>query len=127
MQIYESQQKTKALPPFQESILKKLISEIQKHPERDFDFTAAAEKCHVTVAHFRRLFRILTKMPPNQFLIHCKLQRAAFLLLTTHDSVGNIAETVGIRNPFYFSLLFRKKYFIPPLEYRREFRGIRKS
>ena len=127
LQIYESQQVIKVLPPFQESILKNLISEIRKHPERDFDFTAAAEKCHVTIAHFRRLFRVLTNMPPNQFLIHCKLQRAAFLLLTTRESIGNIAEAVGIGSPFYFSLLFKKKYFISPLEYRREFKGIQNA
>ena len=127
LQIYESQQKIKSLPPFQETILKNLISEIRNHPERDFDFAEAAEQCHVTLAHFRRLFRILTNMPPNQFQIHCKLQRAAFLLLTTHDSIGNIAEAVGIGSPFYFSLLFKKKYFIPPLEYRREFKGIQKD
>lgn len=127
LQIYESQQKIKTLPPFQDVILKNLISEIRDYPERNFDFTEAAEQCHVTVAHFRRIFRILTNMPPNQFLIHCRLQKAAYLLLTTHDSIGNIAEAVGIDSPFYFSLLFKKKYFISPLEYRREFKGIQEK
>ena len=124
LQIYESQQKKKKLPPFQDVVLKNLISEIMKHPEREFDFNEAAEQCHVTISHFRRIFRILTNMPPNQFLIHCRLQNAAYLLLTTHNSIGDIAEAVGIDSPFYFSLLFKKKYFISPLEYRREFKGI---
>lgn len=124
LQIFESQQKIKTLPPFQDHVLKNLISEIRKHPEHDVDFNAAAEQCHVTLGQFRRIFRILTNMPPNQFLIHCRLQKASYLLLTTRDSIGNIAEEVGIGCPFYFSLLFKKKYFISPLEYRREFKGI---
>lgn len=123
LQIYESRQKRKKLPPFYENFLKNLISEIRKHPEREWDFSVEAERCHVTLAHFRRLFRILTDMPPNQFLIQCRLQHAADLLITTHDSVGTIAEQVGIENPFYFSLLFKKKFFTSPQEYRREFVG----
>ena len=56
-----------------------------------------------------------------------QMANAAYLLLTTHDSIGNIAEAVGIDSPFYFSLLFKKKYFISPLEYRREFKGIQEK
>ena len=126
LQIYESRQAEKALPPFQDSVLKKLISEINEHPEREFDFSAAAEQCNITLPHFRRIFRRITDMPPSQFLIHCRLQRAATLLITTGESIGSIAEAVGIGSQFYFSLLFKKKYFVSPMEYRREFKGRQK-
>ena len=125
LQIYESRQSEKSLPPFQDAVLKNLIAEIIAHPERDFDFSAAADECNITLAHFRRLFRRQTDMPPAQFLINSRLQRAATLLLSTSEPVGKIAESVGIGSPFYFSMLFKKKYFLSPLEYRREFKGRR--
>ena len=123
LQIYESRQKTKKLPPFQQKLLKNLIEAIREHPEREWDFREEADACHVTLAHFRRLFHLMTRMPPNQFLIQCRLQKAADLLITTNDSISDIAELIGLGSPFYFSRLFKKKFFSSPLEYRREFQG----
>ena len=124
LQMYESRQTAKKLPPFQEDFLKKLIEEIRKHPELEWDFVEEAERCHVTLIHFRRLFQMIAGMAPLQFLIQIRLQHAANLLITTHEPVASIAEIVGIENPFYFSRLFKKKYATSPLEYRKMFRGI---
>ena len=118
LQMYESGQSEKKLPPYQEVFFKKLIDDIRKHPEEEWNFEQEAEKCNITTTHFRRLFKEITDLPPQQFLIQCRLQHAAHLLIFSHDSIGEIAE-----NPFYFSRLFREKYLTSPLEYRREFTG----
>jgi len=123
LQMHESHRKEKKLPPFQEDFFKNLIDDVRKHPELEWNFEEEAVRCHVTPVHFRRLFKEVTGMPPLQFQIQCRLQHAAHLLISTHDSVGEIAESVGIGNPFYFSRLFKEKYLISPLEYRREYRG----
>ena len=123
LQMYESRQTAKRLPLFQEEFLKKLIKEIRKHPELEWDFVEEAKRCHVTLIHFRRLFQVIAGMPPLQFLIQCRLQHAANLLITTHESIASIAEMVGIEKSFYFSRLFKKKYDTSPLEYRRAFKG----
>lgn len=123
LQMHESRQNEKKLPPFQEDCFRNLIASIRKHPEQEWDFRKEAEKLNITLVYFRRIFREHIGMPPNQFLIQCRLQYAAKLLISTHDPVGNIAETVGIGNMFYFSRLFKDKYQFSPLEYRKEFRG----
>ncbi len=123
LQMYESGQSEKKLPPYQELFFKKLIEDIRKHPEEEWDFEREAEKCNITTTHFRRLFKEITDLPPRQFLIQCRLQHAAHHLIFSHDSIGEIAEKVGIENQFYFSRLFREKYLTSPLEYRREFTG----
>ncbi len=80
--------------------------------------------CILIIDRFvRRLFKAVSGLPPQQFLIQCRLQQAASLLVGTGETVGVIAERVGIGNEFYFSRLFKAKYRIPPLEYRREFAG----
>lgn len=123
LQMYESRQDEKKLPPYQEQYFKRLIEDIRKHPEEEWDFEQEAANCNITTTHFRRIFKDITDLPPQQFLIQCRLQHAAHLLIFTHDSISEIAERVGIENQFYFSRLFKEKYLTSPLEYRREFTG----
>ena len=123
LQMHESSLASRKLPPFQEQFFIRLIDRIRRHPEQEWDFAREARECHVTPTHFRRLFKETAKLPPQQFLIQCRLQHAANLLIATRDSVAEIAERVGINNQFYFSRLFKEKYLTSPLEYRREFLG----
>ena len=82
--------------------LNALIEKICANPSVEWDFSAEAEKCHVTPTHFRRLFKELTGMPPQQFLIQNRLRKAASLLIHTQDSVKRIADLAGMENAFYF-------------------------
>ena len=67
------------------------------------------------------LLKEITGLPPQQYLLHSRLNRAAELLKTTRLSVKEIAAQTGWDNVFYFSRLFRQKYSISPVRYRREF------
>lgn len=108
-------------PPYQAECLNTLMEQVCARPEYAWDFQAEAKKCHVTLTHFRRLFKALSGMPPQQFLLHSRLRQAAGLLISTREPVKEIADRVGIANVFYFSRLFRRKYQASPLAYRREF------
>ncbi len=100
-----------------------LLFEIERYPERDWDFGREAEKLHVSLNHFNRLFREHCHSSPRHSVINARMRRAAELLLETNDSMREIAEAVGLENEFYFSRLFRRKYHLPPATYRREFCG----
>ena len=123
LQLHESREKALKLTPRQMPYLERLIDEIRLNPQNDWDFEKEAEECHITPTHFRRLFKEAAGLPPLQFLLQNRLQKAAGLLIHTSDPVSIIAEESGIDNPFYFSRLFKEKYQISPLEYRREFTG----
>lgn len=107
--------------PYQADRLHALIREIDTEPERDRDFAREAERLHVTPTHFRRIFKEITGLPPQQYLLHSRLNRAAELLKSTRLPVKEIAARTGWDNVFYFSRLFRQKYTISPVRYRREF------
>lgn len=111
-------------PAFQREYFSELVESVRRHPERRWDFGRCAASRHLSLAHFRRLFKVLTGMPPQHFLIQCRMRRAAELLLVTGKPVGEIARQVGIDNEFYFSRLFKSVYQIAPLEYRREYTGV---
>ena len=107
--------------PYQAEQLNVLVQKISSAPERDWDFGNEAEKLHVTETHFRRIFKEITGLPPQQFLLQNRLNKAAELLKSTRKPVKEIAALSGWDNVFYFSRLFRQKYYLSPVQYRREF------
>ncbi len=121
LQLYESEGTAFRLPPFQDKFFSDLIRKIRENPEQEWNFDSESAACSITSTHFRRIFKNLTGLPPHQFLIQVRLQKAAQMLIRTRDSVRAIAESIGLENPFYFSRLFKEKYQVSPLEYRREF------
>ncbi len=121
LQIYESSREGNKPVPYQASGLNDLIKRICAEPEKQWDFDLEARKFYVTPTHFRRIFKQMTGFPPQQFLIQNRLHKAASLLVSTKESVNEIACRTGWENVFYFSRQFRQKYHASPLQYRKEF------
>lgn len=121
LQIIEAQKTERYHTPYQAEELQKLINRITASPELDWDFESEAKHFCVTLTHFRRIFKELTSLPPQQFVLQNRLSKAAELLKSTSLSVKEIAALSGWENVFYFSRLFRQKYYISPLQYRKEF------
>ena len=98
-----------------------LAERIAETPEADWDFAREAEKLHISENYFNRLFRQCLDTSPKQYLIHCRLRKAAHLLSSTPLPVREVAQTAGFADEHYFSRLFRMHYAIPPRRYREEF------
>lgn len=63
-------------------------------------------------------------MPPCEYIQMKRIERAQALLLTTHASITEIAESVGIGNLSQFSRLFTKIALCPPKVYRERHQGL---
>ena len=121
LRIHEAEKAESRHVPYQSEQLKTLIRKIDAMPEKEWDYESEAEKFHVTSTHFRRIFKEITGLPPQQYLLQMRLSKAAELLKNTSAPVKEIAALSGWENVFYFSRLFRRKYYISPLQYRKEF------
>ncbi|MBO9637440.1 MAG: helix-turn-helix transcriptional regulator [Siphonobacter aquaeclarae] len=77
-----------------------------------------AEKAHLNVDYFSRLFLSIVGVRPMDYLINKRLERAQLLMMTSRSSLKEIAEQVGIPNIYYFSRLFKRRFQVPPGEYR---------
>ena len=121
LQIREFSQEDHRHIPYQIEKLKRLTEDISNSPEQEWNFETEAKKMHITPTHFRRIFKEITDLPPQQFLLQMRLKRAAELLKFTTLPVKEIANLSGWENVFYFSRLFRQKYHISPRQYRNEF------
>ena len=123
LQLREQDSGRGELPAYQEAFFAELLEEIREKPRRDWDFNREAAKINVTPTHFRRLFKRYCGCPPRQHLINLRLRLAATMLLNDSERVGKIAAAVGIGSEFYFSRLFKRRFRLSPMDYRREFVG----
>ncbi|MFZ4581160.1 MAG: AraC family transcriptional regulator [Paludibacter sp.] len=77
-----------------------------------------AKELHISYSGFRRAFKEFTGTSPSKYIMELKLNEAKLLLSTTAQSVKNISYSLNFENPEYFSVFFKKRTGVTPLEYR---------
>lgn len=77
-----------------------------------------SKSLNISYSGFRRAFKEFTGTSPSQYMMELKLNEAKLLLSTTSQSVKNISYSLNFENPEYFSVFFKKRTGITPIEYR---------
>lgn len=77
-----------------------------------------ARSCHVSVPHFRRLFRQALGKAPYQYLTELRVRMAATRLHATDDKIVVIAQEVGFPTLSSFNRAFRMAMKITPRQWR---------
>ena len=67
-----------------------------------------------------RRFKSVYGCSPINYLLDRKFQEAKFLLLTTENSVKQIATALGFSSANYFTQAFQQHVGVSPTEYRRQ-------
>ncbi len=94
---------------------------VQNYANANYELDAFLHTMPYCYDHLCKIFRKELGMTPHKYLTNLRLQAAAELLCSEHNS-GNITEVAllcGFKNPLYFSRLFKKKYDVSPKEYYR--------
>jgi len=86
---------------------------------QDIQMEAYAADKHMSISWFIRNFKRYVGMPPLQYLISIRMNRAKELLKGTDNTIGEIGTIVGYENPLYFSRVFKNATGFSPREYRR--------
>lgn len=98
--------------------LDRVTQYINKHLDRRITVTALANLMCLTPDHFSKVFKRIIGMPPCEYIQMKRIERAQTLLLTSHMSIIEVAEKVGIDSLSQFSRLFSKRVYCSPREYR---------
>lgn len=64
------------------------------------------------------LFKQATGLPPQQYLLHYRMEKACALLRKGHYSIGEVARSVGYQDALLFSKMFKKSLGVSPSDYR---------
>jgi len=94
------------------------ISYMQKHIDEMVTLQTMAQSVNLSVSHFSFLFRKKTGFSPIEYFNHLKVQKACQYLLFTDLRIKEIADKLGIEDPYYFSRMFTKVMGMSPAIYR---------
>lgn len=92
---------------------------IRFHYDKDIRIASVAKMLNLSPEYFSRLFKNETGMSPQQLIIKYRIERACTLLKSTHFTISEISNSVGISDTRYFSKLFRFNIGMSPREYRK--------
>jgi len=79
-----------------------------------------ADEMDLSARHLRRRIKDTTGLSASGFIRTRRLQHAAALLQQGADTVSDVADAVGYRDPSYFSRLFRETFGCSPTEYAEQ-------
>ncbi len=99
--------------------LKAQATAIRMQPGASWDVATLAREASVSVSQYNRRFRQVLHLPPNAFIIDCRIEKARQLLRESTLGVDEIARTLGYHSAAFFSRQFKSKTGTPPLHHRR--------
>lgn len=102
---------------------KRLVDEyIEAHLSCELTLTELASLLHISISHFKRLFRITYGLPPYRFVLHQRIERAKQLMRhSPAKSLHDIAGLCGFANQSHFTRHFKTIAGVSPGRFRREY------
>ena len=87
---------------------------------RHFSAKSLAEKFKISESSLKNYFKGVYGQNISFYLKDLRLDVAAEMLMQSKLSVNEIANTVGYSNQSKFSAVFKKRFLVNPLEYRKQ-------
>lgn len=110
------------LPPVTERYRERIEAtavHIRENPGATPDFPQVARRLGLSFSHFRKVFRDVTGQAPHDFLLDCRIRRAALWLRHPDRRIKEIAAATGFSSPAQFSRRFRSRTGLTPQAARR--------
>lgn len=93
---------------------KAVLAYIENHLERDLALDEIAAIAGVSASHFKVLFRKSLGMPPHQYVIRRRVERAAVQLREGKLTIGEIALANGFCNQSHLAMHVRRVLGVSP-------------
>ncbi len=119
LQFHEQRSASSAESPNEKKV-SSLIDHINLTPETKWDLRHKAKQQGMSYSHFRLIFRKLSGLPPHQYIIRQRMEKAARLLRENQLEIKEISNLVGYDDIFHFAKLFKQFYKIPPGRFREQ-------
>lgn len=97
--------------------VQKAIKYIDYNYSMNISIGDVAASVGISRSHLYRLFVQHISIPPNEYLVRYRVNKAAALLETGKLTVGETAYSTGFSDQLYFSRVFKKYMGMPPSRY----------
>ena len=105
-----------------EKRMRQFLDYIENNYSNNITLEELAKSANVSKSECLRSFKSTLQTTPYKYLIEYRLSKAADLLKSTDETIGNIATLVGIEQSSHFGKLFKEKTGMSPREYRKCFK-----
>jgi AraC family transcriptional regulator len=89
------------------------------HANQDINLQTLAAQAGLSVYHYLRVFAAVLGVTPHQYLLRCRLRKAARLLADEDRAITEIALDVGFADLSNFVRSFRRAAGVSPRAYRQ--------
>ena len=100
--------------------LKDILKYVETNYREKISIADAAGICGFSQSHFMKFFKSAMAVCFTDYLNDYRLTMAARLLLSSSDSIANIAAETGFENLSYFNRIFKRKYKCTPSVFRTQ-------
>lgn len=87
--------------------LQQVLDYINTHLARDLLLAEIAEVINISPTYFASLFKQATKIPPHQYVIQQRVERAKLMLSKTDLAIADIALQVGFSSQSHLTQQFK--------------------
>ncbi|MHA6532419.1 response regulator [Paenibacillus sp. BAC0078] len=102
------------------SVVEKSKRYIEANYHKDLSIEEVAEVADLSISHFCTLFKQISGYTFLEFVTHCRMEKAKYILSSSNVKVYQVAPLVGYQDPRYFTQVFKKATGKTPTEYREE-------
>jgi len=107
------------LAGLRDAYIGRALTALHKDPSRGWSLETLAQVAGLSRSAFAERFTQFVGTPPMHYLAHWRMQLAANQLLSSKESVANVAVRVGYESEAAFSRAFKKSTGVAPSEWRR--------
>jgi AraC-like DNA-binding protein len=109
----------KAFFSSKEEYVKNAVLYLQTNFSRKVTVQETADYLGLNRSYLGVIFKEITGLTPQEFLVDFRIDKAKKLLLDKSMSIGDVSRSVGYDDPLTFSKLFKKKVGISLNSYRK--------
>lgn len=99
--------------------LKTALEFIENSYTSNITLKEMSDSVQMTPKYFCRFFREMTHRSPVDYLNYYRIERACYLLLTTNQSITEVAYNTGFNDLSYFIKIFKRYKGVTPKQYVR--------
>ncbi len=102
----------------QDKLLSRVAALLEKNiANPDYDVDTLSADLYISRVHLYRQLKAIMGLSPSDFIRDFRLSRAAAILRQNKLDISEVTYMTGFSTPKYFSVCFKKKYGMTPMEY----------